>query len=316
MSLAPRVIEQAAAYADYMAKAGGMSPQFKDASQVSAALTLAEAFEPQQLRRGAIAYGAVAALQDRDFVAGVRTYVADPEQRRSVVNEIYRDPAYALGFKGADSAAGRIIAEIGEAGTDVFVNGKRVKQAAYDVQRQAWSRTPIQNREARLARAKANSTLPMTASLERITRLQGSASGAIPPANIGYSVTPPYNPLVIRALAVAALAALGEAGESQQTGIQAIMAEPSTDSCLNLSKLNLYQCLAVAGPQYEDVFCLGQHILMDTGQCMIRSVGAAMPIEPPLPVITVASKAAPARRPAARTPARPVLRPSVPAKKG
>jgi len=319
MSLSPRVVEQAAAYADYMSKAASLSGQFTDAAQVSAALTLAEAFEPQQLRRGAIAYGAVAALQDTAFVAGVRTYAADPDQRRSVVNEIYKDPAYAVGFKGADSAAGRIIAEIGEAGTDVHASGRRVKQAAYDVQRQAWSRTPIQNRDARLARAKASATLPMTASLERITRLQGAARGAIPPAHIGYSVSPPYNPLVIRALAVAALAALGEAGDAQQTGIQAIMAEPSTDSCLNLSKLNLYQCLAVAGPQYEDVFCLGQHILIDTGQCMIRSVGAAMPIEPPPPVITVASKAAPARRPAARQPARPAspaLRPSVPAKKG
>ncbi|MEI6281768.1 MAG: hypothetical protein WCP82_03465 [Alphaproteobacteria bacterium] len=69
-----------------------------------------------------------------------------------------------------------------------------------------------------------------------------------------------------RGLAVAALAALGEAGESNDGTTQLMMAEPGTDNCLNLSKLNLDQCLAVAKPNYEDIFCLGQHILMNTGQ--------------------------------------------------
>ena len=83
-----------------------------------------------------------------------------------------------------------------------------------------------------------------------------------------------------RGLAVAALAALGEAGESNDGTTQLMMAEPGTDNCLNLSKLNLDQCLAVAKPNYEDIFCLGQHILMNTGQCLIKASGAAMPVEP------------------------------------
>jgi hypothetical protein len=35
-----------------------------------------------------------------------------------------------------------------------------------------------------------------------------------------------------------------------------------------MAKLNLYQCMAVAGPQYEDIYCLGQHGMSDTGQCV------------------------------------------------
>ena len=35
-----------------------------------------------------------------------------------------------------------------------------------------------------------------------------------------------------------------------------------------MAKLDLYQCMAVAGPQYEDIYCLGQHALADTGQCV------------------------------------------------
>ena len=81
------------------------------------------------------------------------------------------------------------------------------------------------------------------------------------------------------------------------------MTDPAADSCLNMSKLNLYQCLAVAKPHYEDVFCLGQHILLDTGACLIRASGAAMPIEPPPPPTPPSAVRVPVRQPAARAPA-------------
>jgi hypothetical protein len=59
-----------------------------------------------------------------------------------------------------------------------------------------------------------------------------------------------------------------------------------------MSKLNLYQCLAVAKPHYEDVFCLGQHVMMDTGACLMKGVGMAEPAPPPPPprVVAVSTK--------------------------
>ena len=57
------------------------------------------------------------------------------------------------------------------------------------------------------------------------------------------------------------------------------MNEPNVGRCMSMSKLNLYQCLAVAGPHYEDVFCLGQHAMMDTGKCMIKAAGLPEPYE-------------------------------------
>jgi hypothetical protein len=65
----------------------------------------------------------------------------------------------------------------------------------------------------------------------------------------------------------------------------------------------LYQCLAAAKPHYEDVFCLGQHVLIDTGQCTLKSAGAPMPIEPAKPVV-VATKA-----PSPKAPAKPAAKP-------
>ena len=74
------------------------------------------------------------------------------------------------------------------------------------------------------------------------------------------------------------MAALGEGGELNSGQLDTLLSDPITGYCLNMAKLNLYQCLAVSKPHYEDVFCLGQHSLMDTGQCLMRGSGAPMPI--------------------------------------
>ena len=31
--------------------------------------------------------------------------------------------------------------------------------------------------------------------------------------------------------------------------------------------------MAVAGPQYEDIFCLGEHALGEAGACLIKAAG-------------------------------------------
>ena len=49
-----------------------------------------------------------------------------------------------------------------------------------------------------------------------------------------------------------------------------MLADDTDKTCLNMSKLNLYQCLAVAGPWYEDIFCLGEHALGETAQCLSK----------------------------------------------
>ena len=86
--------------------------------------------------------------------------------------------------------------------------------------------------------------------------------------------------LVTRGLALAALAVLGETDAART---EPLMDDAACGSCLRMSKLNLFQCLAVAKPWYEDVFCLGQHVLIDTGDC-IQAAAVAKPA-PPAPVL-------------------------------
>ncbi len=279
ISLSPRVVEQASAYRAYVARAGAISPNFSSGADVAESLKTGTAYEPRQFLQGAIAYGAVVALQDPAYVAGVRKYASDSEMRRTVAYEIMKDPAYAVGFTGAASAAGLVMTALGEDGRKLLELGRSVRQAAYDVQHQPWSKAEVSGRESRMQLAKELSATPGLGEVTETSRLQMAVSGPGQMSVTGQSVEPPYTPAVVHSLAVAALAALGYADDNSLAQVMPILADPPSATCLSMSKLNLYQCLAVAKPHYEDVFCLGQHVLTDTGHCLMKSAGVTEPVD-------------------------------------
>jgi hypothetical protein len=302
VGLSPQVIEMAGAYRAYMNRATGISANFANGDQIADSVRIGATYEPQKLLRGAIAYGAIVALQDPNFVSGVRIYAQDATQRRTIAYEILRNPAYAAGISGANSAAGLVIAALGSDGRALLDQGKAVKQSAYDVQRQSWSKADVAGRDARLALAKQLSATGGAADSMELNRLSLAVNGAsMSPLGItGEPRDAPYSPMVIRSLAVAALAALGYANDDSLTVVVPLMTDPASASCFNMSKLNLYQCLAVSKPHYEDVFCLGQHIMIDTGQCVMKAAGVPVPVEvrpAPLPVKAVTAKAKPKKAP-------------------
>ena len=279
ITLAPRLVSMASAYRAYMVRATGITPDFADGPGVARSLQTGAAYEPDQMVRGAMAYAAVVALQDRTFVEGVRVYVKDRTQRQQIAYEILKDPAYVLGIPGAQNAAGLVVATLGGEAQALYDDGKRVKQAAYDIQKQPWSKTDVADRDVRLSGAKQLSSAAMLADVDETARLTQAAVGAAPMSLAPNAAAPPYTPTVVRGLAIAALAALGEAGDANIDLILGLMSEPNVGRCMNMAKLNLYQCLAVARPHYEDVFCLGQHAMMDTGRCMIKASGLTEPVE-------------------------------------
>ena len=278
VALAPKLIEQASAYRYYMDRASKITPAFGDGPSIADALKVGVAYEPKQFLQGAIAYGAIVALQDPAFVAGVRQYTASPEQRQQIAYAIMKDPAYVVGLQGSGSAAGLVVAALGSDGAAFYEAGKNVKQAAYDVQRQSWSKADVAGRDLRLSQAKALSSTPVVGDVAETSRLQ-QAVAAQTLGVTGAPVNPPFTPLVIRSLSIAALAVLGYANDTNIETLNALMVEPNIASCANLAKLNLYQCLAVSRPHYEDIFCLGQHAMMDTGRCVIKASGQPEPYE-------------------------------------
>lgn len=283
ITLSASVVERASAFRGYMARAGALSSTFQNGEQIQASLKVGASYEAKSFMSGAVAYAAVLALQDPTFVASVREVAADPAQRQAMINNIFSNPSYGAVFKGSDSAAGMIIDTIGGDGLKVYMAGKAVKQAAYDVQKSSWSKSFVVDRDGRLASAKSLSTTPAMAESADVAVLQQASTGGQSLGLTPRTAAAPYQPVVIRGLAVAALAALGAAGDENLAAIDALSADPATGNCLNMAKLNLYQCLAVSKPHYEDIFCLGQHILMDTGACMVKAAGASLPPEPPPP---------------------------------
>lgn len=297
VSLSPKVVEQAAAYRAYVARASAISGSFANGDDVAQSLKTGESYEPAALQRGAIAYGAVVALQQPDYVAGVRKFVADPDIRRTVAYDVIRNPDYVTKFAGYDEAAGMVRHALGEDGRHVLLTGRAVRQSAYDVQHQAWSKADVPGAAARLALAKDLSARAGVGEVEETARLQSAVGGgAQMDRTSDRAEGGAYANAVNHALAVAALAALGYANDDSLGSVMPMLGEPDEVSCLNSAKLNLYQCLAVARPHYEDVFCLGQHALEETGHCLMKGAGVAEPIDPAARVADVSDTKAASKR--------------------
>lgn len=277
LALNSGVAEAAAIYAAYMRDVAQITPDFADGESIQVQLRRGLSYEPGQLARGMVAYAAVVALQSPEFVAGVREMGTDLDARAELIAAITANPAYATTLPGADRAAGLAAAALMADGRAVFVAGEAVKERAYGVQLERWSRAHVPDREGRLRLAQTLSATAATFNADETQRLHNAGL-----FGTGLAVTPaqaqaPYTETLNRALAIAALAILGAAGEDARATTEALLVETSSTYCLNLSKLNVFQCLAASRPHYEDMFCLGQHVLMDTGQCVVEQAGVIAP---------------------------------------
>jgi hypothetical protein len=247
---------EAMAFESFMRRARGINPGFSSATEVSQALQVGAAHEPTQLEAGMVAYAALAALQEPNFVAGVQR----AGRGGDLAGRLVADPTLALSLPGGAAAAGRASAALLQQGEGLAENGQRVKRAAYSVQHEAWSKTRVADPGGRLARVKRLSAAGYRPQAGDVARLH---EAVVDRAGRGGATS---SPVVARGVALAALAVMGEEGRGR-----GLLSDARSSSCLRLAKLNLYQCLASAGPQYEDIFCLGQHAMIDPGQCVAEA---------------------------------------------
>lgn len=256
-------VAAASAFESYTTHAGAIAPGFASGRDVAGAVAVGAAHEPQQLEAGMVAYAALAAVQEPRFVEAVQRLAANEADRGDLVHRLVDSPETVMGLPGADAAAGRAQGALLRQIEPLIADGRRVKQAAYSIQHSAWSKGRIVDARGRLARAKALSSRtfqPDQADAERLFQAVTARSDA---DGVGAP-----SPVVVRGLALAALALSGAAGDETVDAVRPLMSEARSASCMHMAKLNLFQCLAVAGPHYEDVFCLGQHAMIDPGQCM------------------------------------------------
>lgn len=317
IALNASVAEAASVYMTFARDMAALEGGFTSPDQIQAALRQGSTYDPDQISRGLVAYASILALQSPEFVSGVRRLGVDFPTRQKLVADIVADPAYASTLPGAEAAAGLVMTALG---ADISALGRAansIENDAYAIQarydpRRSWGVAEVVDRQGRLDAAKSRST-PVLPSAEETSRLLEAAhSGSGLPVT-GGPRKPPYPPAVVNGLALAALAALGYAGDNARANTDALQYDFVSQRCLSMSKLNLFQCLAASRPNYEDMFCLGRHIVRDLATC---ARGAAMPAA----VVTVSDvipEAAPAPRAAppiviTPVPARPITVTPVP----
>lgn len=270
--MAREVVAAASAFETYTRTAGAIAPAFAGPRDVAGAVNVGASHDPRQLEAGMIAYAAMAALQDRAFVEGVQRIVADDRARDTMVQRLNYNPETAMELPGADSAAARARELLLRQIEPLIADGRRVKQAAYDIQHKPWSKVFVADGRERLAKVKQLAVQLFSPSDSDAARLYQAVSAR---TEGRAAITP--SPVVMRGLALAALAIADQAGDENSEALRPLLTEARSASCVRMAKLNLFQCMAVAGPHYEDVFCLGEHAMIEPGQCMASAAGAEAP---------------------------------------
>lgn len=328
IALSDSIAQSAATYLAFTRDVQTIQGGFADAESIQTALRRGSAYDPAQLSRGMIAYASIIALQSPEFLAGVRQYGADPVVRQKVISDIMADNEYVTLLPGSQAAATLIMANLKLDIDALSASANSIENDAYTIQgrsdpRRSWATAHVADRAARLEAAKTVSGQTMLPSAEESARLFAAAHtrSGLTVVN-GDLRTPPYPPAVNRALSLAALAALGAAGDNAKASTDALQEEPANQFCLSMSKLNLYQCLAASRPSYEDMFCVGRHIVRDLATCTRNSAMPAAivrvsdpvsvaPLRLTIPTAPLASTPAPSAAPAS-TPVQPPLQQSRP----
>lgn len=254
----------AAVFHRYVSDVSSLNGQFRNAAGVADAVKRAAAYDPQQLQQGMVVFAAFTALQEPTFVASIKE-MESRYGREQVLGLLNRDPTGVINLPGAPQAGELAEAALRAQGEAVLASGRSVKQASYDLQHQAWSKTAIANPQRRLAEAKALGRVIQPSDADAALLIK--AVGAWQARGQGWDAR--VSPVVANGLALAARVALGETLDTPQA--LALLQDPRSGGCLRMAKLNFHMCLSVAGPNYEDVYCVGQHALLDTGTCVVKA---------------------------------------------
>jgi hypothetical protein len=269
-ALPQEVVCAATAFEHYMTSAARIEPGFHDGGAVAHGLNDAAAYQPAQLEEGMIAYGAIAALQDDRFVDGVEQAAGRGEQRAAFAERLIEDPYAATRIAGADEAARRIEAALTAKAGPLVDAAAQVKAAAYSVQHQAWSKAMVANAPSRLAELKSLALVRAAPSDDENQAMMQTVADADPRAAAD-AAPAGFTAIEARALALAAESVLGHANGADRDRLSPLFSDADSAECLKMAKLNLYQCMAVAGPQYEDIFRMGEHAMAETGKCVANA---------------------------------------------
>lgn len=290
--LANSVQAYAAFQADIDLISGGSIQNAKD---IERALDKAAAMNRDQLTRGFIAYGALTAARNEQFVADVRKTAAFYGKDR-IVKSLMINQNYAGTMVGGDKATETIVRSASADADRVMAVGEALKQRAREAQNLAWGKALSGKAAVRVTRlrtaAASYSSKPLAADQnDRLKvvpgdpRMDSASLGgdnfwraftgkggevatltAMPTEVKAFNWTSNSGGAAIRG-AMMSLAALYALDATQDQPIEDLLNNRTTNSCLQGAQLTLYQCVASAHFNYENMACVGEAGLMTVGQC-------------------------------------------------
>jgi hypothetical protein len=255
-----RLAEQFLSYEQVALRAAETSAMTSEATIAASVDRLAALVNPD-LIDGARAFAVLQAARSAEFSAGVDAY-GRGLGREGFIAAVTANPGIVRQIPGYDAAVRRASAGIASTSGRIDTAAEVIRQASYTLQRQSWTRRPI-NKNARLTAVMANwqqvyvptgMSIPDTdpSKAERIVRDELMAAAAL---------------YVVRADA----AAVSLAGRG------------SGQFCARSAYLNTQQCLAAARFPYELTFCIAAHQLRETTRCVSAATVNAQLIPAPAP---------------------------------
>lgn len=254
--------------------------KLSNASMAEQSIRDSVALTPSRTSRGYLAYLSLLASQDATFVAHVRE-TAKSLGPGPVSRSIMGDPKTVYRFNNANAVMRNLAGVMAHQDATYQRIGHQLKTDAYGIQKQKWALKRTQTGRTAALKRISHSTPRAGTSISSIL-----AEAGTPPANftaaqahanytrltsrIGlpsnkYTQTTPterQKAFIERAMALAALNSLNVAPDPSA------LHWPRLDNCLDLSRLQLFQCFSAVRFRYEEPFCLGEHAFKDVGQCL------------------------------------------------
>ena len=286
----PDVVRRTAeTYAAYHADVGEAGRrELRSGADLDATMdALARYYDGDRLVDAQIAYAALVAAQNPEFVDAVRA-VADYYGADVARAALAEDPLYVSGFMGADRAQASVVGALETDAQSVRNVGERYREEAYELQNETWAARRALDREDRLEALENPPERPdvqvrlapqadtvdpgaAPARLGPASALGDDAAQAGAPALPDLSVTvgeqqlEPDERRVSRMLAVAALQSIED---GDMSAMDRMLDDPSVERCINWARLSMAQCVAAGHFKYEDSFCIAEHALMDVADCL------------------------------------------------
>jgi hypothetical protein len=297
---APVILEPLAnsvqAYAAFQADIDEVNAgSIQNAKDIERALDKAAALNRDQLTRGFIAYGALTAARNDQFVQEIRKTAGFYGKER-IVKALMMNQNYAGTMAGGDKATENVVRASAADADRVIAASEALKQRAREAQNLAWGKALSGKSAARVSRLRtaaagytAKPLAPeMSARLKVVpgdpnadaislgglnfwrafTNKNGDVATltAMPTQVKAFTWTSNSGGAGIRG-AMLSLAALYALDATMDQPVDELLNNKTTNTCLQGAQLTLYQCVASAHFNYENMACVGEAGLGTVGTC-------------------------------------------------